>query len=111
MSLTKSLFVAGAQCHKLLWWKVHEPLALELQPDKVLLDRFDQGRQVGELARAEFPGGVLIEAQGSSIPGRLSATLDAMAGTAPAIYEATFVADHVIVKVDVLLRDGSAWRL
>src|SRR6185436_15487924 len=106
MALSKSKFVTGCQCPKLLWWKVHEPLALELQPDKVLLDRFDQGRQVGELARAEFPGGVLIEAQGISIEGRVAATVEAMAGTAPAIYEATFVADDVIVKVDVLLRDG-----
>jgi hypothetical protein len=41
--LSKSRFVAGTQCHKLLWWKVHEPGAVELQPDKVLQDRFDQG--------------------------------------------------------------------
>jgi len=35
--LTKSHFVAGCQCPKLLWWKVHDPAAPELQPDKVLL--------------------------------------------------------------------------
>ena len=29
--LSKSRFVAGVQCHKLLWWKVHEPNAEELQ--------------------------------------------------------------------------------
>ncbi len=49
--LSKSRFVAGCQCHKLLWWRVHEPNAEELQPDIVLQDRFDQGRQVGEMAR------------------------------------------------------------
>ncbi|MHC4769512.1 MAG: DUF2779 domain-containing protein, partial [Planctomycetota bacterium] len=59
--LSKSRFVAGSQCHKLLWWKVHEPDAEELQPDKVLQDRFDQGRAVGELARTLFPGGRLID--------------------------------------------------
>src|SRR3989454_11870938 len=59
--LSKSRYTAGAQCHKLLWWKVHEPLAVELQPDKVLQDRFDQGAQVGALARDRFPGGVLID--------------------------------------------------
>src|SRR3954466_16242901 len=56
VTLTKSLFTAGQQCPKLLWWKVHEPGALELQPDKVLQDRFDQGAQVGALAQAFFPG-------------------------------------------------------
>ncbi len=48
---SKSRVVAGCPCHKLLWWKVHEPNAEELQPDIVLQDRFDQGQQVGELAQ------------------------------------------------------------
>lgn len=30
--LSKSRFVAGVQCHKLLWWKVHEAGAIELLP-------------------------------------------------------------------------------
>jgi hypothetical protein len=51
LRLSKSRFVAGTQCHKLLWWKVHEPDAVELQPNKVLQDRFDQGTQVTEIAR------------------------------------------------------------
>src|ERR1043166_8977948 len=55
--LSKSRFVAGTQCHRLLWWKVHDPGAVELQPDKVLQDRFDQGAQVGALARDLFPDG------------------------------------------------------
>src|SRR5438128_3275314 len=66
--LSKSRFVAGKQCHRLLWWKVHEPMALELQPDKVLQDRFDQGAQVGGLARDRFPGGVLIETATADSP-------------------------------------------
>ena len=48
--LSKSRFVTGCQCHKLLWWTVHEPDAKELQPDRVLQDLFDQGRLVGEAA-------------------------------------------------------------
>jgi len=32
--LTKSLFVAGHQCLKQLWWRVHESTAKELEPDK-----------------------------------------------------------------------------
>ena len=49
------------QCHKLLWWKVHEGDAPELQVDQVLQDRFEQGRHVGEVARTQFAGGVLIQ--------------------------------------------------
>jgi hypothetical protein len=50
-NLSKSSFIAGWQCPKLLWWKVDEPLARELQPDKVMQDLFDQGEQAGEQAR------------------------------------------------------------
>jgi hypothetical protein len=109
--LSKSLFVAGVQCHRLLWWKVHEPLAKELQPDKVLQDRFDQGAQVGALARDLFPNGLLIEAVDRAHEDRIRLTQDAIGAGTPAIFEATFEARGVRVKVDVLLRDGDGWRL
>ena len=72
--LSKSRFVAGWQCHKLLWWKVHERDAVELQPDIVLQDRFDQGKQVTELARTLFHDGVLIDLPRSEIDARLEST-------------------------------------
>lgn len=109
--LSKSRFVAGKQCHKLLWLRVHEPLAPELQPDKVLEDLFDQGRQVGELARREFPGGVLIDLPHNDYAGKIEATQRAIASGAPAIFEASFAADDVFVAVDVLVRERDGWRL
>jgi hypothetical protein len=45
-NLSKSRFVAGWQCHKLLWLRVHEADAPELQVGVLLQDRFDQGAQV-----------------------------------------------------------------
>ena len=112
LRLSKSRFTAGRQCHKLLWWKVHEPDARELQPDRVLQDRFDQGSHVGQLAREQFPGGVLIDLPHNAVQERVEATRRAMEAGAPSIYEATFFADDTFVAVDVLLRelDGS-WRL
>lgn len=111
MSLTKSRFVAGWQCEKLLWWMVHEPDAAELQPDKVFLDLFNQGRQVGELARLRFPGGVLIPGAHGAYAPRLAATQDAITAGASAIFEACFQARGVFVAVDILERDGDGWTL
>src|SRR3970040_1821144 len=91
--LSKSRFVTGWQCHKLLWWTVHEPDAVELQPDKVLQDLFDQGRQGGDVAPSRYPGGVLIDLPHNAVAERVAATKSALAGGAPAIFEATFVAD------------------
>ena len=86
--LSKSRYTAGVQCHKLLWWKVHEPLAVELQPGKVLQDRFDQGKQLGELARGHFPGGVLIDLPHTAVDERVRRTRQLIDDGAPAIFEA-----------------------
>ena len=109
--LSKSRFVTGCQCHKLLWWTVHEPNAVELQPDKVLQDLFDQGRQVGEAARARYPGGVLIDLPHNARPERVAATRKALDAGAPAIFEATFIADDTFVAIDVLEKQGDGYRL
>src|SRR3989442_7643313 len=87
--LSKSRYTAGVQCHKLLWWKVHEPLAVELQPDKVLEDRFDQGRQVGALARDRFPGGVLVDLPHQAVDQRVKVARKLIDDGAPAIFEAS----------------------
>ena len=109
--LSKSRFVAGWQCEKLLWWKVHEPDSSELQPGKVLQDLFDQGRHVGELARLAFPGGVLIDDPHRACTDRLASTQAALDAGAPAIFEACFEAGDVFVSVDVLLRTPAGWTL
>jgi predicted RecB family nuclease len=109
--LSKSRYTAGAQCHKLLWWKVHEPMALELQPDKVLEDRFNQGRQVGELARSRFPGGVLIADSYKQVEQRIAKTRTLLDEGAPAIFEASFLADNTFVAVDVLTPSNGGFHL
>jgi hypothetical protein len=108
--LSKSRFVAGWQCHKQLWLKVHEKDAPELQVDVVLQDRFDQGQHVGELARERFQGGVLIDLPHDD-PWRVEATRQALDAGAPAIFEATFVEDRVYVALDVLERTPEGFTL
>jgi predicted RecB family nuclease len=109
--LSKSRFVTGCQCHKLLWWTVHEPNAKELQPDQVLQDLFDQGKQVGELARRRYPGGVLIDQPRQARAARVDATALALGMGAPAVFEATFVARDTCVAIDVLERRDAGYQL
>jgi hypothetical protein len=106
--LSKSRFTAGLQCHKLLWWRVHESNAPELTPDAMAQAVFDQGTNVGALARTYVPGGTLIDFPYHQTQRQLDATTAALAGGAPVIYEASFSADRVFVAVDILerLRDG-----
>lgn len=109
-NLSKSRFVAGWQCHKLLWLRVHEPQAKELEVGRVLQDRFDQGVQVGTLAQGHFPGGVLIDLPHDD-PWRVEATRQAIDAGAPAVFEATFIENRVYVSVDVLERNGDGFNL
>jgi hypothetical protein len=90
---------------------VHEPQADELKPDKALLDRFEQGTHVGDVARTRFPGGVLIDLPHTEVDARLDATQAALENGAPAIFEASFRADDVFVAVDVLERNCDGFHL
>jgi hypothetical protein len=53
--LSKSRFTAGVQCHRQLWWRVHEPHAPELRPDADLQAVFDMGNQVPEHSNYKRP--------------------------------------------------------
>ena len=54
LRLSKSRFTSGLQCHKQLWWRVHEPDAAELVPDAARQAIFDQGHVVGAAAQGYF---------------------------------------------------------
>src|SRR5205809_2931762 len=84
LRLSKSRFLAGLQCHKQLWWRVHEPDAPELVPDPALRNILDQGNEVGCKAREYVPGG---------------------------IYEATVLADETYAAVDILEREPRGYGL
>ena len=109
--LSKSRFMSGLQCHKQLWWRVHEPGAPELVPDPALQLRYDTGMHVGVVARGHVPGGTLIDLPHTDYDGKLAATKRAIDAGAPAIYEASFSADNVFVAVDILLREPRGWRV
>ena len=111
MRLSKSRFMSGLQCHKQLWWRVHEPDAPELVSDPAQQALFDQGHLVGAKAREHFPGGVFVDAHYSDFAGRVAQTQAALAARAPAIFEAAFVADDIFVAVDVLERGERGWTL
>lgn len=109
--LSKSRVVAGLQCHKLLWWRTHEPDASELDIDDALRVVFDRGNHVGELARTFVPDGVLIEFSKGELGSMVEATGDAIDAGADVIYEASFIADDVFVSVDILEKVEEGWVL
>ena len=109
--LSKSRYLTGLQCHKRLWWEVHETHAPELTPDENTLVAFDVGRQVGAAARERVPGGVLILGKASEGALKVDRTRKALDEGASVVYEATFEHEKVFVSVDILERMGDGFRV
>ncbi|HOO93516.1 MAG TPA: Dna2/Cas4 domain-containing protein, partial [Opitutales bacterium] len=109
--LSKSRFVAGWQCHKQLWWRVHEPDAQELVPDESLQAVFARGTDVGEVARSFISNGKLIDFPHDQIDKKLKATEEAISAGNSVIYEASFNAESVFVAVDILEKVRGGWNL
>src|SRR2546428_552446 len=102
--LSKSRSLSGLQCHRQLWWRVHEPEAPELTPTPGQQNLFSQGQDVGERARGHIPGGELIDVPFYQYENKGTATREALKRDLPAIYEAWFMADETYVGVDILER-------
>ncbi|HKJ00335.1 MAG TPA: DUF2779 domain-containing protein [bacterium] len=107
--LSKSRFMAGWQCHKRLWLQLFRPELAE-EVDAATQARFDEGTRVGELARGYVPGGTLLDESRKELAQALRRTQALLADrSVPALYEATFSHDDVLIRVDILARarDGS----
>ena len=99
--LSKSKFMNGIQCLRLLYKVVKMPEDIP-PPDAATQFIFKQGNEVGALARERFPGGILIKMfPWDTI---LDRTRNAIDLKAEHIYEATFSHENVFVMVDVLKR-------
>src|SRR5262245_7133640 len=107
--LTKSRYLAGAQCPRRLWLGTYAAeLATASDPSRTW--HLDAGAMIGRQARALFPGGVLVDSAHDEAVARTQALL--ADPTVPAIFEGAFVAGGVRIRVDVLERlpDGG-WGL
>jgi hypothetical protein len=110
-TLSKTTALAGLQCHKRLWWQIHDPGAEELQASEVAQWRMHDGARVGEIARAYVPGGHLVDRRGRSVPALLAETRAALQTNVPVIYEGAFLASGTLVYTDILERVDGGWSL
>ncbi len=106
--LSKSRYVAGLQCHRLLHIKVHDKEKIP-EPDKFTQYLFDQGTAAGELATNFFPGGTVIPA--FPIDESIAKTQAALESGAEHIFEAAFNFENIHVKVDVLQNLGGKFDI
>ncbi|MGA8831364.1 MAG: hypothetical protein WB554_07150, partial [Desulfomonilaceae bacterium] len=107
--LSKSKVLSGRQCVKRLFLEVHKPqLATQAKVTDRLLSR---GLEVHEVARRQYPDGILI-----SHDDNLSMAIEdtkqvLLRNPSSPIFEATFQHDSVLVRSDVFFRGASGFRL
>lgn len=107
--LSKSRITLFEQCPKRLWLSVHRSeLADERQ---AVTASFAVGHEVGALACALLPDGYMIEAS-DGLTLALKETTELLAGGwDKPLFEATFVHDDVLVRVDLMVPTESGWHV
>ncbi|MBI2486886.1 MAG: DUF2779 domain-containing protein [Deltaproteobacteria bacterium] len=110
-NLSKSKYLSGLQCEKRLWLEINDPD--RAAPVSELQQRlFDQGKEVGELARSHFPGGYLIYIDRSRIFDSARETEKAISRGENVIFEASFIHDDTIVLCDIIAKnDDGTWDI
>ena len=99
MLLSKSKFMYGLQCKKLLWCSINKK---DIFPpiDPFTQRIFDNGQAVGELAQQLFPNGIIIgRTKGSEQA--CKETLEALKQNKP-IYEAGFIYKNSLAFADII---------
>ena len=107
--LSKSKYLVGLQCPRLLWYQYNRKA--ELPPTTPFQEAlFAEGRKVGALAQQLFPGGILIERDFN--PFQQDAKSYAALAARQPLFEAGFVFQNAYALADILLPAGAdEWDL
>jgi hypothetical protein len=98
--VSKSKFLWGSQCKKLLWYAYN---AKDQIPEPAAGQQaiFDQGHEVGALAKSLYPGGIEVSAGVTDFEHVLQHSLEAAKARKP-LCEAGFVYSGGFARVDIL---------
>ncbi|NOR56610.1 MAG: DUF2779 domain-containing protein [Sulfurovum sp.] len=110
MTLSKSQYIRGLQCHKSLWLYKNRPELRDVT-DHTKESLFNTGHSVGELAKELFPHGVEVEFNADDFKGMISKTKELIANDTEVIHEATFSEDGIFAMADILVQNGNTWDM
>lgn len=108
--ISKSKFLWGLQCPKLLWYAYNQKDAIP-KPDASTQAIFDQGHEVGALAKRMFPDGVEVGAGVFDLAETIRLTHARLKLRKP-LFEAAFSANGGYCRTDILRpAPQNAWDL
>ena len=97
--LSKSKYILGLQCPKLLWVAINAKQRMP-KPDSATQQKFDIGTEVGELATKSFEEGVLVPQEG--FIETIKATIPLLTKRIP-LFEPAFMINNLYSRADVLV--------
>jgi len=107
-TLSKSRYLNGLQCPRLLWIATNEPERIP-DPDAATQHIFDQGHLVGELAKKLFPGG--IDTPTEDFIGNITLTKEFL-GQRRTLFEAGILSGRIYSRLDILKPvNGDEWDI
>lgn len=107
--LSKSAFIQGLNCERFLWVYQNERERLP-EPDESIQALFDQGHEIGNLAKSLYPGGIEIDWSSGHDAG--IAQTARIVGERKPIFEAGFQYDRTHARADILNPSaGGKWDL
>ncbi|MBN1444949.1 MAG: DUF2779 domain-containing protein [Candidatus Omnitrophica bacterium] len=107
--LSKSKYVDGLKCLKLLWYEYNRREEIP-ETDDGTTALFEQGKAVGKLAHKLFPGGILLERDAE--PEKQAEKSLKAASLGKPLFEAGFIFNRLYALADILLPvSGGVWDL
>lgn len=104
MPISKTTFLQFQVCNKDTWFRLHRPdLVEKFAPTEFEKHLLELGNEVESYARRLFPEGVLVTETGDQA---LAQTRALMASGTRVIFQATFLANGLYTKCDVLKRSA-----
>ena len=100
--LSKTKYLSGLQCPRLVWTEIHEPEKIP-EADPVTQQMFDQGHLVGDLAKGLFADGIDIPTE--NFMESIYRTMDLLKERKP-LFEAGILSDRLYSRVDILNPSG-----
>jgi hypothetical protein len=105
--LTKSNYLLGLQCKKLLWAKINDKKRFP-ELNEITLEKFHEGEVIGDLAKLVFPKGVDLSKL--DFKENLEETKKIIGKKVP-IFEAGFLVNDLFSRADILVPNGEAWDI
>jgi hypothetical protein len=106
--LSKTKYLTGLQCPKLLWIEINEPARIPIT-DVVTQYTFDQGHWVGDLAKMLFPSGIDIPTD--DFTDNITQSKALLEERKP-LFEAGILSGRIYCRIDILNPvNGEQWDI